>query len=181
MRIKGLNEQLIQQYIAEALLILMEKKPYGKISIGEICEKAGVNRSSYYRHFEVKEDIIHFYLMSLMEEYQREYEQQEHKTFRSYTLQIFTTFYSHRKALLLIHRNGLSYIMLEVFNECFQFGEIPDEVGSLKKFEVAYHIGGIYNDTLLWLSHGMKETPEQMTEITLSFRPEGSFTLLNVK
>ena len=181
MRIKGLNEQLIQQYIAEALLILMEKKPYEKISIGEICERAGVNRSSYYRHFGVKDDIVYFYLMSLMEEYQLAYEQQKHKTFRSYTLQIFTTFYAHRDQLLLIHLNGLSHILLDVFNECFRFGEIPDEVGSRKQFEVSYHIGGIYNDTLLWLNHDMKETPEQMTEITLSFRPEGSFTLLNVR
>lgn len=83
MRIKGLDEQMIQQYIAEALLILMEKKPYDKITIGEITEKAGVNRSSYYRHFDTKEDIIRFYLKSVMDEYMREYHTLRTKTYRT--------------------------------------------------------------------------------------------------
>lgn len=33
----------------------------------------------------------------------------------------------------------------------------------------------------LWLAHGMAETPDQMTDIALSFRPAGSFPLLNVQ
>lgn len=180
MRIKGLDEQMIQKYISEALLILMEKKPYAKISIREITEKAGVNRSSYYRHFDTKEDILRFYLMSIMSEYLTKYQKLQIKTFRTYLLQMFTTFYEHRKDLMMIHREKLSYLLLDVLNTSFRFGELPDEIDSKKQFAISYHIGGIYNNLLLWMNHDMQETPEQMTEIALSFRPEGSFTLLNV-
>ena len=36
----------------EALLLLLEKKDYDYITIKEICEKAGVNRSTFYLHYE---------------------------------------------------------------------------------------------------------------------------------
>ena len=181
MRIKGLNESLIQQYIAEALLLLMKKKPYEKISIGEITDRAGVNRSSYYRHFEVKEDIIRFFLKSIMAEYMAEYQNLKTKTFRNYLLSMFTSFYKYNDELLLLHKNGMSYLLLDVLNDCFRFSEIPDGIGATEQFKVSYHIGGIYNNMFLWMEHGMLETAEQMTDIAISFKPETSFTLLNVK
>ncbi|WP_302610262.1 TetR/AcrR family transcriptional regulator [uncultured Mitsuokella sp.] len=181
MRRKGLTEPKIQSYIVEALLLLLKKKSYGKITIAQIAEKAGVNRSSYYRHFETKEDIIRFFLKGIMEEYQAAYEKRPDKSFAAYMHQCFTTFYAYREDLLTIHRAGLSFLLLDVLEDCFRFQDIPDVVGSPKQFEVSYHIGGIFNNMLLWLRHGMQETPDQMTAIALSFKPEGSFTLLNVK
>ena len=35
----------------EALILLLEKKEYSFITIKEICEKAGVNRSTFYLHY----------------------------------------------------------------------------------------------------------------------------------
>ena len=42
----------------EALLILLEKKEYEFITVKEICEKAGVNRSTFYLHYETKDDLL---------------------------------------------------------------------------------------------------------------------------
>ena len=36
----------------EALLLLLEKKDYEFITVTEICKKAGVNRSTFYLHYE---------------------------------------------------------------------------------------------------------------------------------
>jgi len=41
-----------------ALLYLLEKKDFDKITIKEICEKAGVNRSTFYLHYESIEDLL---------------------------------------------------------------------------------------------------------------------------
>ena len=51
----------LKGYIAESLLFLMRKKGFADISIGEITDKAGVNRSSYYRNFDSKDDIIKYF------------------------------------------------------------------------------------------------------------------------
>lgn len=42
----------------EALLLLLEKKEYEFITVKEICEKAGVNRSTFYLHYETIDDLL---------------------------------------------------------------------------------------------------------------------------
>ena len=42
----------------KALLSLLEKKPLEYITIREICETAGVNRSTFYLHYENISDLL---------------------------------------------------------------------------------------------------------------------------
>ena len=42
----------------EALLLLLEKKDYDFITVTEVCQKAGVNRSTFYLHYESMDDLL---------------------------------------------------------------------------------------------------------------------------
>lgn len=42
----------------EAFLELIEKKDFAYITVKEICEKAGVNRSTFYLHYETVADLL---------------------------------------------------------------------------------------------------------------------------
>ena len=42
----------------EALLLLLEQKEYDSITVKEICKKAGVNRSTFYLHYESMNDLL---------------------------------------------------------------------------------------------------------------------------
>lgn len=42
----------------EALILLLEKKEFEYITIKEICDKAGVNRSTFYLHYENTADLL---------------------------------------------------------------------------------------------------------------------------
>lgn len=42
----------------EALIFLLEKKDLEYITVKEICEKAGVNRSTFYLHYETISDLV---------------------------------------------------------------------------------------------------------------------------
>lgn len=42
----------------EALIQLLEVKDYEYITVKEICEKAGVNRSTFYLHYETVNDLL---------------------------------------------------------------------------------------------------------------------------
>lgn len=42
----------------EALIRLLEVKDYEYITVKEICEKAGVNRSTFYLHYETVNDLL---------------------------------------------------------------------------------------------------------------------------
>lgn len=49
-----------QKWLVEALLALMREKPYRDIKIKDITNKAQVDRSTFYRNFSSKEDILNF-------------------------------------------------------------------------------------------------------------------------
>lgn len=42
----------------EALLTLLEKKPFEYITVSELCKEAGVNRSTFYLHYENTADLL---------------------------------------------------------------------------------------------------------------------------
>ena len=46
------------QLMDEALLALLKKKDFEFITVKEICEKAGVNRSTFYLHYENVGDLL---------------------------------------------------------------------------------------------------------------------------
>lgn len=52
---KYLNTAL---YMDEALLALLESKDYEYITVKEICQKAGVNRTTFYLHYETIDDLL---------------------------------------------------------------------------------------------------------------------------
>lgn len=45
-------------FMDEALLSLLEKKDFEYITVKELCNKAGVNRSTFYLHYETMNDLL---------------------------------------------------------------------------------------------------------------------------
>ena len=101
-------------------------------------------------------------------------------SFHDYTYSIFKTFLAHKRGILIIHQAQLSYLLLDALNACFHVNTTNTK-SILEQFQTAWHVGGIYNGMLLWFEHGMKESAQLMTDITLSFRPAGSLSLRDMK
>ena len=69
MKRKGISTEKLKEYITESLMLLLKKKSFAMITIQEITAKAGVNRSTYYRNFTSKTEIIKYYFDNLHKEY----------------------------------------------------------------------------------------------------------------
>ena len=178
---KNTRHEMMMGYMAGALLELMLEKDYTKISIGEIAKKAGVDRSSYYRHFKSKEDIISFFFDMVLKESLEGYTNLSSIDFTLYIHSIYTAFFNYRKEILLIHYANLSFLLLDVLSKRFQFSELAKDFPLSKQYELSYIIGGIYNNLIFWMSRDMKETPDELTEISLQFRNEESLSLLSLR
>ncbi|MCL1928091.1 MAG: TetR/AcrR family transcriptional regulator [Treponema sp.] len=53
-----------KSWIFEAVMLLMDENSYDKITVSDICEKAGVARPTFYRNYNDKDDVVFEYLMN---------------------------------------------------------------------------------------------------------------------
>ena len=104
MRRKAVTTEMLKAELAESLLQLMAEKPFAEITVREIAEGAGVDRSTYYRHFATREDVLEDYLDGVVSRY---IDQVDREASRLESLRgMFTFFAGYRRELLLLHDNG---------------------------------------------------------------------------
>ena len=48
-----------QRQLEQCLLVLMKERLLPQITIGDICEQAGISRKSFYRYFSSKDGALH--------------------------------------------------------------------------------------------------------------------------
>jgi len=56
--------QRTKSWIFDAIMLLMDEKPYDKITVSDITEKAGIARQTFYYTYDDKDDVIFEYLMN---------------------------------------------------------------------------------------------------------------------
>jgi probable dihydroxyacetone kinase regulator len=54
------DSNVTKRALAEGLKQLMERRPFAKISVGDICESCNMNRKSFYYHFRDKYDLVNW-------------------------------------------------------------------------------------------------------------------------
>lgn len=165
MKRKNVNTDMMKSYIVESLFILLREKDFEKITIHEITIKAGVNRSTYYRNFNSKEDIIRFYFSDVMNEYLNEFRNSNDKSNENYMYIIFNNLYNNRERLLLLYKNKLAHLILDELNAFFEKNATITTRG--EKYKGYFHTGGIYNFMNLWFSDDMLDTPRELMELSI--------------
>lgn len=58
---------ITRESLFEALLILVEKKPFEKITVSELVKRAGVSRTAFYRNYNSITEIIEERLLGLLD------------------------------------------------------------------------------------------------------------------
>ncbi len=96
----------------------------------------------------------------------------------NYINTVFKCFRKYKSELLLIHNNGLSYLFLVVLNRIFENSADSARLRVADRYRRYFHAGGIYNFLVLWLSSGMTESPEELTEIVQSIYPGGAVPVM---
>ena len=59
---------ITKRMLKEGLLRLLKTKPLDKINIVELCNESGINRTTFYRHYELPKDILNEMQAEFMEE-----------------------------------------------------------------------------------------------------------------
>ena len=179
---KYLNTALLMN---EALLLLLEKKDFEFISVKEICYKAGVNRSTFYLHYENTVDLLNETARFLLDDFISYFNidiKDITKKFKESTLDelnFISDEYLH-PYLLYIKENKsvfLTALLHSVsfgFNEIFQrlyeniFNPILERYNypvDDRKYAMMFYLNGITAIVTEWLKDGCERTIEEVSMI----------------
>src|SRR5699024_8082058 len=162
-----------QKWLVAALLDLMKEKPYGKISIKEIAERADLDRSTFYRNFKSKEDVLHLYLNELAGEYANRLVEADEIDMRKVS-RIFLEFMNeHIDFICALRKSGLSGFLLDAFNQHLPTiheltqDKFPHAIREeYLEFALAFNAGGMWNILMKWID---EDFVHSFTDIVQAF------------
>ena len=104
----------------EVLLLLLEEKDFERITIKELCEKAGVNRSTFYLHYESMNDLLEETISMINKRFKESLASVEIGDPR---MEVLTTEKFLRPYLTLIKENKRAYIVVRKKEKLFNTRE----------------------------------------------------------
>lgn len=165
MYFKNKNKTAIrsQHMISDALFSLMKRKPFQQITVTEICEEAAIGRKTFYRNFELREDVIDFQLDLMCEDYKKELIP---LPLEQYLYHHFAYIQKNADYFIVLYKNGLSSLAYEKFSVLLPdtmpvWSDNPIE----QEYRSAYIIAGIEAIQRVWISRGCAESIEEVVKI----------------
>ncbi|RXZ78612.1 TetR family transcriptional regulator [Paenibacillaceae bacterium] len=163
-----------KNWLCNAMLELLQKKPYHDITITELCDQAGLVRKTFYRHFLSKESVIVAVIDSMFEEFYTRIREQNIAP-HELPLAYFTYWERHKHFLNMLIENQLFSLLND--HDVLYLKSMDDIIGSkhanLSEMEKEYLLtmmsGGLWSMLKKWIVRGCVESPEEMARMTLHF------------
>lgn len=161
---------LTKESIFTALMILMEKKDFHKISITEVTAKAGVSRMAFYRNYNIMEDVITDYLNSFFSKSEEKIMVTGLDNTYNVVLMFFSSFKTEKKFMMNLIKSNLTYLVLDKSNLfleeiCEKF--VCDKYNSpdKEKYVIKFLSGGFFNILIEWILSDFKQSETYMAQL----------------
>lgn len=155
--------KLVCESLQTALLLILKNKEYSKISVTEICQKAGVSRTAFYNNFQT----IDCLLENIVVEYNKNLIINKiGSPFREYTnyewyVKLFKCVKENADFLLTLFNAGFKDKYLSIINSLVLHDE---NIPTTKKYLRVIWTGGIVNTIIYWLENNMQESIEEISK-----------------
>ena len=166
--------------IKEALIQLLSEERFDNISISKLCKRAGINRGTFYLHYEdkyqmvesLKSDIIsQLYSYSLFEEegeYSKRFMIAKFHILRANERLINALTRSHYIDFRGAIREFITSIILSEKQEAATQRFLEENFHIPQKYALEIFLSSVEGIISLWIAGGAQEEPEEITDIILS-------------
>lgn len=173
--------------IFEAFTVMLSKKQYHKITIQDVIDEADVGRSTFYAHFETKDELLRAYcrelfdhiVKSAMDHDQIHGRYSEETAPQSVFCHILQHLQKNDHNILNLFTCESSELFLQYFkdslNDLISTQVLSEHTGKLEIPEdfLVNHISGSFVEMVQWWSkNGRKESPEQLDRYFQAVMPK---------
>ena len=169
----------------KALLSLLEKKTFEYITIKEVCEKAKVNRSIFYLHYENLYDLLEETIKYLVDDFSSYFSSEIQSITtqfkdcnlndlnfidEKYLYPYLSYIKEHQKVFLTVLSQPVAFSSENLFERLFDniFNPILDRFGypkSERKYVMMFYLNGITAITMEWLKNGCDKSVKEISAI----------------
>lgn len=156
--------------LQKALLQLMADKPFSRITVAELAERAGVSRLTFYRNYASKEEVLTAYFDGLFDEYFQEMGNEGWPSLREALIRCFESWQAHADDTRLLIRNGLSDLIHQPFGRYLD--QVLDRVRppiALTHTQRRFVVGGLFFVLVDWLEESDGRTADDLAGQILGF------------
>lgn len=162
---------LTKRLLLEALLTLLETKHIQQISVTELCGRAGINRTTFYKHYNTPNDIL--------EELERKYaaemaQLQDDGMPAEKRIEACCVFlHQHKDMIRLLMRNGMddeiaTQTLIRLFQQAAAASSdfdrsVYDETD--QKLIITYIVNGCCSLLRTWLVEELPKTPQEIAAL----------------
>ncbi len=162
-KVQTLNE-FIKNCIIQVFLRLLNDKSFNKISITEICEKAGVARVSFYRNFENKEDVLVKHIEKIFFDNENEkYDLSEYEILYKRLEKTLRLSLNNKEFLTALYRDNLLHLLYDRL-KFFTPAHIMDAGKLNYEIQPRFFAGASYGVISHWIEGGFAIPPEKLAK-----------------
>ena len=149
----------VVEHLTSSMLELLKEKPINEISISELCGMAGVGRTSFYRNYKEKEDIIKAYVEHLFQDWVDRWKETPDLPVKEVVRIVFSHFEAYREFYTLLNERGLVYLLKDIILNLCGFNPEQEMPAAYSSAYVAFFLYGWIE---VWFRRGMRDTAEEL-------------------
>lgn len=171
---QDLRVAVTKRLIKEALLRLLKEKPLDKIKVNELCAESGVNRATFYRHYETLRDVLREIETAFFQQIPHPAKPLRNVgEARQHMETVCTFFYTHADMVKILFLNRTDADMMQGMSEFYRnFLELynkempkPDMDEDTAKVIIALVGGGGHCLLRQWILGDIRKTPGEIADI----------------
>lgn len=161
-----MNAKIIKtrQVLLDALCRLAETVPIGEITVTQLCQEAGINRTTFYRYYNIPMDVILQKAEDLIEQAVQSKLNTMQNTYE-YLLSLCSTYYENRK-LISIYLNGSGDLFKLHYDISMRHA---NKLHFLTDPANNFIAGGVASTIMTWMITGCTAPPEDVASYLFDY------------
>jgi AcrR family transcriptional regulator len=159
-----------KMFLKESLLSLMKDKPIAKITPSELCRHAGINRNTFYAHFDSPEALLASIEKELYDELKQIIEPSlKNETISTLLTEIFQVIYENRELCSIIFsKNGTKDSLRHIIDFAYDKTVVEWRAAGMRKDEeqaemlYQFVVNGNVAIIQRWIQEGMVKSPQEV-------------------
>ena len=177
-----------KRMLKESLLRLLEEKDLDKINVTELCRDAGVNRATFYRHYQIPRDVLIDIEMDLYYDLRKRVDLPKKPEDIRLAIEVLCRYMEENAKLLriMLRSNSdtdfamfVNSIYAEIWSEISKVGVLQKLSDEDVQLLTLYCAGGSYFVLRQWLLGNVHKSSKQMAEYVYELLSKTDWLALN--